>query len=126
MTTRTEPAAGLSSARVPKLYLSGPMRGYPNFNFPAFDLAAELGRREGFEVISPADLDRASGFTETSTVTPANLRVFVERDVQALLNLRAENGDAVAVLPGWERSTGALAEVMVARWLGLRVISALS
>jgi len=109
-------------------YLSGPMRGLPKFNFPAFDKAAEAGRALGHTVISPADLDREIGHTEDDLLedvnSPAKMRMFADRDCTAILSLRAERGDGIALLPGWERSTGALAEIMLARWIGLVVYDA--
>lgn len=113
---------------MPRVYIAGPMRGLPAFNFPAFDRAAKLGRAGGWEVVSPADLDRQSGFNESSTsaIGPAESRVFAKRDTEALLSFRAEDGDAIALLPGWERSTGAKAELALAKWVGLRVLSALT
>lgn len=109
-------------------YLSGPMRGYEQFNFPAFDAAAAAGRKKGFKVISPADLDRANGIDENALVEEASgfpaQRAFAERDCDVLLGLRCENGDGIALLPGWEKSTGAIAELMLARWLGLAVLDA--
>ena len=42
----------------PKIYIAGPMRGYENFNFPAFDAAAQLYRAIGYEVFNPADKDK--------------------------------------------------------------------
>ncbi|MCC6425666.1 MAG: DUF4406 domain-containing protein [Phycisphaerales bacterium] len=111
-----------------RFYLSGPMRGYPKFNFPAFDAAAMAGRAKGYKVMSPADMDRELGHTENDTLeeinTPANQRRFAGRDCAALLALEAEKGDGIALLPGWERSTGAVAELALARWLGLRVLDA--
>lgn len=107
-------------------YIAGPMRGYPNLNFPAFDAATRLGRALGWDVISPADIDRQSGINEAEDMvfTPEMIRAFVLRDVGALLELRAENGDAIALLPGWMRSTGAKAELAVATWLGLKILDA--
>jgi len=111
-----------------KFYLSGPMRGYPLFNFPAFDAARDAGRAKGFGVMSPADMDRELGHTENDVLeeinTPENQRRFAARDCAALLALKAENGDGIALLPGWEKSTGAVAELMLARWLKLTGVDA--
>lgn len=111
-----------------RFYLSGPMRGIEKFNFPAFDAAAAAGRAKGYGVMSPADMDRELGHTENDDLaainTHANQRRFAGRDCAALLALQAENGDGIALLPGWEKSTGALAELTLARWLGLCVVDA--
>jgi hypothetical protein len=113
-----------------KVYIAGPMRGYPQFNFPAFDKAAALGRSLGWEVISPAEMDRASGFQETvmpASFEPAAIREFIRRDVNVLVNiLRAEDGDAIALLPGWQKSTGARSELALAVWGKLMVVDALT
>lgn len=114
------------AVRRPHVYIAGPMRGYKDFNFPAFDRARDEFQVAGWEPISPADLDRASGVNETSApqFKPEQVRAFVERDSKALLSLRAEKGDAIAMLPGWEQSTGATAEFFMARWLGLKILAA--
>jgi hypothetical protein len=103
------------------------MRNIPLFNFPAFDAASALGRSLGWEVISPAEMDRASGFHETTPATfdPAGIRQFIRRDVNVLVEvLRGENGDAIALLPGWEKSTGARSELALALWAKLEVLDA--
>lgn len=112
-----------------KVYIAGPMRGYPQFNFPAFDKAAALGRSLGWEVISPAEMDRQAGINEkendTPHFTPELIRVFIRRDVDVLVNqLKAEDGDAIALLPGWTQSTGAKGELALALWAKLRVLDA--
>lgn len=119
------------SYRKPHVYIAGPMRGIPDFNFPAFDKARDLAKDNGWVAISPADLDRENGIHENTELLTASdeealvNRTIVGRDMKALLSLRAENGDAIALLPGWEKSTGAVAEFFVARWLGLNVLDAL-
>lgn len=110
-----------------KIYIAGPMRGYPQFNFAAFDEAAKLGRSLGWTVISPAEMDREHGIDEsTAPEIPANggepdwVRVFIRRDVEVIVNqLKAEDGDAIAVLPGWENSSGAVGEVSLGLWAKL-------
>lgn len=117
---------------VPTVYVAGPMRGYAHYNFPAFDQARDRLTAAGMVVISPADIDRAAGIVadnihddpEDREFGPAQCREFANRDFHALHFLQAENGDAIAMLPGWEASTGAAAEFFLARWLGLRVLDA--
>ena len=38
---------------VTKVYLAGPMRGLPRYNFDAFDRAAKYLREDGYAVFSP-------------------------------------------------------------------------
>src|SRR5262245_23383467 len=45
-----------------KIYIAGPMRGYPSYNFPAFDEAEAALTAGGWRVLSPAAMDRAIGF----------------------------------------------------------------
>lgn len=89
------------------LYLAGKMSGIPQFGFPIFDTAANALRSQGYEVISPADLDRQAGFDGTSDKIPNGfLEQAMRRDIQALLRV-----DAVALLPGWETSNGVSIEL---------------
>lgn len=117
---------------MPKVYIAGPMRGYPASNFPAFDKAAALGRSLGWTVISPADMDRAAGDNAEAEPLPFNggspelCRMYAARDCEAILGLKAEEGDAIAVLPGWKLSTAAPAEVALAKWIKLPVLNALN
>lgn len=109
-----------------KIYIAGPMRGKKWFNFPDFDWAKECLVRAGWEVISPADLDREVGFdvknlppdTDWNDVSKLgfDLKAAVQRDVAAILDC-----DAIFMLHGWSESRGAKAEKAVAEWLGLMV-----
>lgn len=92
-----------------KVYISGPMTGLPDFNFPAFDDAACRLRHLGIEVVSPAELcvDTTKPWQEC-----------MREDIKALVDC-----DAVLVLPGWDKSRGASLEVFIATQLGLRVIN---
>lgn len=110
-----------------KLYLAGPMRGYPEFNFPAFHAAAAKLRAIGYEVFSPAEKDierhgtdisagNASGSEAEATKKHGfDLRVALGDDLAWI----CANADGIACLQGWAHSRGARAEVATARALGL-------
>lgn len=101
-----------------KIYVAGPMRGYPEFNFPAFDAAAELLAKGGHFVINPAQMDRDVGFDpQSAEVSDTFLRDALRRDLSAICEC-----DAIAMLPDWEHSGGARIEWALAVHLGLEVI----
>lgn len=96
------------------VYLSGPMRGIPDFNFPAFDAARDRLLGQGYSVISPADMDRVCPeVTDTAG--------YAERDTEALIKLARSGRGAICMLKGWEKSVGAQAEYHLAKWLELAV-----
>ena len=47
----------MTARNVHRIYLSGPMSGWPDLNFPAFHAAAALLRGQGFEVVNPAEIN---------------------------------------------------------------------
>ena len=101
-----------------KIYLAGPMRGYHEFNFPMFHRAAERLRARGYEVFSPAEKGIETNLTEAKADTlDFRRRVFL-MDTTWI----CKKAEAVALLPGWEKSTGALAERALAETLGLTII----
>ena len=108
-----------------RLYLSGPMTGYPYFNSEAFDSAAEELREAGYEVFNPVEHDREMGFDPMlhpkGKVTPEfPLREALKADLTWIL----DHAEGVATLPGCEDSKGARAEIALAEALGLSVVSA--
>lgn len=89
------------------------MRGIPLYNFPAFDAAEFILATLGWQPINPAAMDRAVGFDPARDVPDqAFLDAALRRDVQAIL----DRADALVLLPGWEHSTGAKAEMALAKW----------
>lgn len=92
-----------------KYYLSGPTVGLPEGNIPAFDEAQVRLARAGYSVYNPLAGSENNAALEISTETARNR-------LTSLLE-----SDAIVVLPGWGRSTGAKAEVLVATHLGLPV-----
>lgn len=113
-----------------KIYIAGPMRGIPEFNFPAFFAAAEKLRADGHVVFNPAARDNEhhgvdiSKGNETGDESIAaakhgfNLRDALGADLAYI----CAEADAVALLPGWENSKGANAERATALALGLTLI----
>lgn len=91
-----------------KTYIAGPMRGYKDYNFPAFDAARDRLLKLDVVVISPADMDRTLGHGTN--------RDYAKRDTKAILEC-----DAIYMLKGWEKSVGATAEHALAKWAGLTI-----
>lgn len=104
-----------------KIYLSGPMTGIPDYNFPAFDTAADHLRAMGHEVFNPAENDRENGFDFTGTQGHEaaehgfDLRKALKQDLAWI----CDHAEAIALLDGWSASKGAMAEVTLAAALGL-------
>ena len=106
------------------------MRGIPFFNFPAFHSAAHNLRKEGWFVFSPAEADvKLSGGRDISANNPTGDErqcakehgLTIRQCLAADLKFICEEADALALLPGWEHSKGALAERATALALGLYI-----
>jgi hypothetical protein len=92
-----------------RLYLSGPMTGYPDDNYPAFAEAARSLRSRGFDVVSPAE-------------DVPNREASWEHLMRHALRKMLSGTQGIVVLPGWKSSRGATVEVAVAKWLGLPIL----
>lgn len=113
-----------------RIYLAGPMRNLPQFNFPAFHAAAASLRELGYEVFSPAERDirvHGDAFAKNNhdgdnakaeREHGFNLREALADDLEWI----CRQADAIALLPGWRNSLGANAEYATARALNLQVI----
>lgn len=99
-----------------KLYLSGPMTGYPNHNAEAFAEAARAVAALGHEPVNPAELDHQAS-VETAgdgwNIDDTTYDELVKRDLEHLADV-----DGVVFLPGWEKSGGAGREGLRALTLG--------
>jgi len=124
-----EPVEYVTKPNKPTVYIAGPMRGYKQLNFPMFDAAKNYLLKRGFNVISPADLDREHGIdpiNDPDSVERANqddpnlTQTCVQRDSEKIIGLDKDSGDGLVLLPGWEKSVGARAEVALALWLELK------
>lgn len=93
------------------IYLSGPMTGFPESNYPAFDAATRDLRASGHFVYSPSEYGY-SGPIEGFPIRSA----FAE-----YCRFICLEADTIVMLPGWEKSSGACVENALAKRLGLAV-----
>lgn len=109
----------------PVYYVAGPMRGYADFNFPAFAEATKLLRRTGARVFSPAERDIEKGFDAKGLEGTMEELAEHEFDLRDALAADTEficrEATHIFMLPGWSRSTGATAERALAIALGLTI-----
>lgn len=90
----------------PILFLSGPMRGYPNHNRDAFFEAARYAESLGYTVLNPAFLP--SGLEDTAYM-PICLSML-------------DSADVMYVLPGGDNSAGSVAEQKFAEAQDIRIL----
>ena len=98
-----------------RFYIAGPMSGYKNWNFPAFDRAKQELLANGHWPLSPADLDRFWGLREEINTLPDwfDRADALLRDFELI-----KHSDGIYLLEGWSDSSGAKAEVAFAEAIG--------
>lgn len=101
----------MSNDEPTKVYVAGPMTGYPDFNYPAFDAAERALLDHGYGVFNPT---RAEEFNDTGK--SQEWAWYMRHALRMVVS-----ADALAILPGWEDSRGARLEVQVAQALGMPV-----
>lgn len=89
------------------IYLSGPMTGLPEFNYPAFNAAAAYLRALGYVVENPAENPEPP-----CKSWAGYMRLALAQLVQCEVTVR---------LPGWQNSRGAVIESSLSRMLGMDV-----
>jgi hypothetical protein len=136
MTTTRKPPAKAKAVR--KWYVSGPMTGLPKFNFPAFDAVTEHLKASGGVhdiVFSPAENDRVH-WAKDGLLDVEEQAYFIDGDVAAYaaavelpvvtlyrddFNFIINEATDIVLLPGWEKSTGARYELVLAEALGIGI-----
>ncbi|UCP10215.1 DUF4406 domain-containing protein [Pseudomonas sp. MM213] len=104
------PGVTLAADRAKRVYVAGPMTGIENFNYPAFNAAADALRAQGYQVENPAD---------HGIVPSAEWADYMAYDLT-----RLGLCGVISLLPGWERSEGAKLEVQIAHRLGMTIVNA--
>lgn len=103
----TEPAAPRYEITPPMIYISGPMTGYPEYNLPAFGVAWGLLADKGLDATNPGRAGVIPGYT---------WRDYMREALRDLLEC-----NAMAMLPGWSLSKGAVLEHQVGKSLGMDI-----
>lgn len=94
-----------------RFYLSGPMRGHPESNYPLFHEIEEALNFSDIEKNYPIEiLNPARSFDGNRDL---DLGAYFNADLRMILDC-----DALVLLPGWRDSEGARLEVSVAKTLG--------
>lgn len=93
-----------------RIYISGPMSGMPEHNFPAFNAEAERLRALGYDVVNPAALNPEPG---------KSWHDCLRTDLMELLTC-----DTIALLDGWQNSAGAHLEMHVGHRVGMAIVIA--
>jgi len=107
---------------LPKIYIAGPMTGVDNFNYAAFDMAADALSCM-YDVVNPVDLDREEGIVYDGVVdmdsylASLDMKAIIKRDLEALATCQY-----IFMLDGWQGSKGARAEKAFAEWSGIHVV----
>lgn len=109
------------------IFISGPMRGHPEFNFPLF-FEVEKMLKEKYpqaEIFNPAQKDLDMGFkpwgkkgNENITELGLSLREAMAADLEFL----AKKATKIYLLPRWQTSSGAKVEIALAKLLNLEFI----
>ena len=89
------------------IFLSGPMSGIEDYNYPAFNQAAKTLREKGFLVLNPA---------EHVSNPDAPWNELIRRSLDVL-----NQANKMVVLPGWENSRGSVTEVTMANIVGIPI-----
>ena len=92
-------------------YVSGPMSGYDDNNFPAFSHATKVLRSRGFEIISPHEIEIGG-----HALMPVRWDEYLRADLKQLVDCHG-----IVLLRGWSKSRGARLELATALGLGFTV-----
>lgn len=100
------------------IYISGPMTGIPELNFPAFYAAQELLESKGYTVVNPVEIGKAIIMPDGLSDEEIYL-IYLRADIAEMLN---RGCNSIYLLKGWESSRGANTELELARDLGFEIL----
>lgn len=93
----------------PKVYIAGPMRGLPDYNYPKFRRYAEAFEKAGWYVENPVEIGATFGTAQQINDDPTLLAEVLAEELRTL-----KKCDAIYLLEGWQNSEGAQKELAAA------------
>jgi hypothetical protein len=91
-----------------KIFIAGPMRRYPNYNFDKFDKIEKLLKDNGIDCINPGRISRKFKEVEVNNdINVYNEMVKLQQEAQNTCN-------AILLLDGWQWSKGVKLEMKTA------------
>ena len=98
-----------------KIFISGPMTGLPDFNFPRFNLVAKQLEDAGIDCVNPVDVCKKYK-KETVLSNPAKFQEMINEQQRL-----ERECDAILLLDGWSKSKGVRLELKTALELGMKI-----
>lgn len=102
------------------IYIAGPMTGYKDFNFPAFDAAQKYLMSIGFDVVNPVDIARDISYTMEISMEEVHekYRIYILKTIiDGLFGC-----DFIYLLDKWNTSYGAVMFFQIAKTIKLNFI----
>lgn len=100
-----------------RVYISGPITGYPNLNKDAFDYEERLLKEAGFEVFNPQSIEPPVREHWEKALSEVEVWRYYMKICVGQIPLC----DEMRMLPHWQNSKGAVWEHNIAQMLGLEI-----
>ena len=104
-----------------RVYLSGPIRGIEDKNAEAFRVVEDKLTDIGYIVFNPVKISDCLNYERVNIGQRHYMEHVMSIDISCILK-----SDAICVLPGWETSQGAIAEVALAMFWGITILDAVT
>lgn len=98
------------------IFISGPMSGLPDFNYPSFHEAGEYLRGLGQSFMSPAHDWRLKPINPPHPKRELPWEYYMKSSIEKMMRC-----DRILMLPGWEKSRGATIEKELAIILNMQI-----
>ena len=107
------------SRRTRRIYIAGPMRGYPLLNCYEFSKAFQGLTAKSWDAINPITLHEeiTKRYNDTGTISHKDHLKIARENMETITHC-----NAIYMLTGWETSIGARAEHALAVWIGLNIL----